>query len=433
MTTVVRPIPGDGVVAHQGGLLLVCGPAAEDTIEGLLEAVREVAANGGNGRTIARRVARVLAEAMATEPVSCAVAGPADGGIAVLVSGSATAVVTGPGGEVTLTGRDALTWTDRLVGGPVIRVELRLCGPGTPTGQADPRWRLDGGVVPGGGVECLWTEASVPTPLDQATPGPFPVDQWARNAETPAPTDDDRTAQSVPTISDEEFRRLHPSGSGHPSEWPTPHAPSVVRDERQRSANFEEIRSQPFESVLLVPATESDPESATLPQAPAPPPVPDPRPLVWGGDCKNEHFNDPRAPYCGVCGIGMAQRTLIPRQRPRPPLGVLLIDDGMALRLDVDYLFGRDPEHAKEVTSGEARPARLTDQEGSVSRRHLRVALEEWDVRLVDLGSVNGTYVMPPDQETFVQIPPHEPVMIVPGTQVRVGGLRTFRYESHRK
>jgi hypothetical protein len=52
---------------------------------------------------------------------------------------------------------------------------------------------------------------------------------------------------------------------------------------------------------------------------------------------------------------------------------------------------------------------------------------------LVDLGSVNGTYVMPPDQETFVRIPPHEPVAIVPGTKVRVGGLRTFRYESHRK
>jgi hypothetical protein len=170
-----------------------------------------------------------------------------------------------------------------------------------------------------------------------------------------------------------------------------------------------------------------------VPEPPAPAPQPDPRPLVWGGDCKNDHFNDPRAPYCGVCGIGMAQRTLIPRQRPRPPLGVLLIDDGMALRLDADYLLGRDPEHAKEVMSGEARPTRLTDVEGSVSRRHVRISLEQWDVRLVDLGSVNGTYVMPPGEETFAQIPPHEPVTIVPGTKVRVGGLRTFRYESHRK
>jgi hypothetical protein len=221
----------------------------------------------------------------------------------------------------------------------------------------------------------------------------------------------------------------------------------VAHDDRPRPAQLEQIRSQPFESVLLGPAAEPEagpgpgptpePEASTLPRQPDPPqpdpPQPDPRPLVWGGDCKNGHFNDPRAPYCGVCGIGMAQLTLIPRQRPRPPLGVLLIDDGMALRLDADYLLGRDPEHAKEVRSGEARPSRLTDDEGSVSRRHVRITLEQWDVRVVDLGSVNGTYVMPPGEETFVQIPPYEPVTMVPGTKVRVGGLRTFRYESHRR
>jgi hypothetical protein len=213
-------------------------------------------------------------------------------------------------------------------------------------------------------------------------------------------------------------------------------SPPGAHDDRQRPAFLDEFRSQPFESVLLLQPPEPDP--GPRPRAPVPPrqpdpPQPDPRPLVWGGDCKNGHFNDPRAPYCGVCGIGMAQVTLVPRQRPRPPLGVLLIDDGMALRLDADYLLGRDPEHATEVVSGQARPSRLTDEEGSVSRRHVRISLEQWDVRLVDLGSVNGTYVMAPGEEAFVQIPAHEPITVVPGTKVRVGGLRTFRYESHRR
>nr|BFE80065.1 hypothetical protein GCM10020093_026660 [Planobispora longispora] len=75
---VVRPIPGNGLVAHVGGLLLVCD-AAEAVAEDLLGAVRETAASGGDGRALARRVAQVLA-AMMGESVACAVAGPVTGG-----------------------------------------------------------------------------------------------------------------------------------------------------------------------------------------------------------------------------------------------------------------------------------------------------------------------------------------------------------------
>jgi hypothetical protein len=194
----------------------------------------------------------------------------------------------------------------------------------------------------------------------------------------------------------------------------------------------DDIRSQPFESVLLI-------QPADAPAPPPPPPAtrfdpePDSRPEVWGGDCKNGHFNDPRAHYCGVCGIAMGQLTVIPRRGPRPPLGVLLMDDGMALRLDADYVMGRDPERAELVTSGKARPARVDDQSGSVSRRHLQVRLHEWDVQLIDLGSVNGTYVMPPGESEYQQIPANQPVQILPGTMVRLGASRSFRYESHRK
>ncbi|WP_041431398.1 hypothetical protein [Thermobispora bispora] len=118
---VVRPLPGEGVVAHLNGLLLVC--ATGQPVEELLAALNDTAVTGGDGRALARRVAQVLARAMerslSGEPVSCAVAGPANGGIAVLVSGAAVASVSGgPDGEVRLAGRDALTWTDRLVTGP---------------------------------------------------------------------------------------------------------------------------------------------------------------------------------------------------------------------------------------------------------------------------------------------------------------------------
>ena len=49
----VRPLPGNGLVAYVGGLLLVCD-ADETAGTGLLEALRETAASGGDGRALAR-------------------------------------------------------------------------------------------------------------------------------------------------------------------------------------------------------------------------------------------------------------------------------------------------------------------------------------------------------------------------------------------
>lgn len=386
MTVTVRPLRGDGIVACQNGLLMVCDGTDADA-DKLLSALTEVAARGGNGRDLAHQVARILSSNM-SEQHACAVAGQVEGGVAVLVSGAAAAVVTGPGGEVRLDGRDALTWTDRLVGGQVDQVELRLPSAGT----SDTRWRLDNGVIAGGGLQCLWSPVS----------------------------------------------HGHGHGHGHEIEGPTARASSVgdsPTDLRRPAAPIqvanvtivEDIRQQPFESVLLIPSE----HPAAAPPAP-PAPEPEAKPLVWGADCKNGHFNDPRVQYCGVCGIAMVQMSLIPRQSVRPPLGLLLLDDGMTFRLDTDYVIGRSPEPAPEVAAGAARPVRLTDAEGSVSRRHVRITLNQWDVHLTDLGSVNGTFITEPDQP-MRQLQRGETVMVPPGSKIQVGAQRTFRYESNRK
>ncbi|TMR09589.1 hypothetical protein ETD86_43015, partial [Nonomuraea turkmeniaca] len=156
----VRPLPGNGLVAYVGGLLLVCDPG-EATADGLLEALRETAASGGDGRALARRAAQVLAANMAGDPATCAVAGAVSGGVAVLVSGSASATIGTSTGETRLAGNDSLTWADRLVTGTVERVELSLPGAGSP----HPAVRFDGGVVHGGGlVGDLTDQPSAPAP-----------------------------------------------------------------------------------------------------------------------------------------------------------------------------------------------------------------------------------------------------------------------------
>jgi hypothetical protein len=496
---VVRPLPGNGLVAYMGGLLLVCDPG-EATADGLLEALRETAASGGDGRALARRAAQVLAANMAGDPATCAVAGPVDGGVAVLVSGSAAAAIGTSSGETRLAGSDSLTWADRLVTGTVERVELSLPG----AGSAHPAVRLEGGVVHGGGLVGDLTDrpaAAAPSrPLTSEMPAtgyhiepdliqppaqqqevgpPYPMadkppvlagppsgPQSASPAVEQSPYQPPQEPPHAPYVPPQEqppyipaqeqppyipAQEQHQSPYVPPQEqfppFHTPQEPPLPQEQGPQYSSYDEQPSangnvdQPVQSHLgppehfdqHVPQGPGGPEHFDHPQPPQEQqPEHGDRPLVYGVDCKNDHFNDPRVPYCAVCGIALVQRTLVPYKGPRPSLGVLILDDGTALPLETDYLLGRDPERAPEVAGGSARPAKVTSPDGSVSRRHLRVALDGWDVNLVDLGSVNGTQIQPPGDPNFYDIPPNEPVTIAPGTTVRVGVSRTLRFEAHR-
>ena len=125
--------------------------------------------------------------------------------------------------------------------------------------------------------------------------------------------------------------------------------------------------------------------------------------------CKNGHFDDPEALFCAICGISMNQQTLVPRPGERPPLGVLLLDDGSVFQLDSDYVVGREPSLDSSVAAGKARPLRVADDTGIVSRVHARVQLDGWRVLVTDLGSANGTRVLlpghPADQQLVPQVP----------------------------
>lgn len=485
----VRPLPGNGLVAYVGGLLLVCD-AGEAAADGLLDALRETAASGGDGRALARRAAQVLAANMAGDPATCAVAGPVGAGVAVLVSGSASAVIGTSGGETRLAGSDSLTWADRLISGPVERVELSLPGAGSP----HPAVRLDGGVVHGGGLVGDFSDlpqghapvqsrpftsempntgyhvepdlvqpperpverppypladqpAFVQGPPSGPQPGPPPMEQLPYGHEQPPFGHEqphygheqpsfghDQQPPHLPPQQEQQPPYLPPQEQHHPEPQQFP-----SYDEQPPSGNG--MGDQPMPQHMGPPDHFDQPAPPVLGPPdhfdhPGPPPQEQPdhgdRPLVYGVDCKNDHFNDPRVPYCAVCGIALVQRTLVPYKGPRPSLGVLILDDGTALPLESDYLLGRDPERAPEVAGGSARPAKVTSPDGSVSRRHLRVALDGWDVNLVDLGSVNGTQIQPPGDPNFYDIPPNEPVTIAPGTTVRVGVSRTLRFEAHR-
>jgi hypothetical protein len=165
--------------------------------------------------------------------------------------------------------------------------------------------------------------------------------------------------------------------------------------------------------------------------APAAHPVDDHSVEVLGVYCKNGHFNDPAARYCAICGISMAQLTLLPRPGPRPPLGVLVLDDGSIFSIDTDYVIGRSPLRDERVSGGAARPMYVEDRQGLISRAHAQIRLDGWQVQVVDLGSANGTGILIPGESAWRPLPRLTPVTIRPGTEVGFG-QRRLRYESHR-
>jgi FHA domain len=147
--------------------------------------------------------------------------------------------------------------------------------------------------------------------------------------------------------------------------------------------------------------------------------------LVDGVLCARDHFNDPAARFCRQCGIGLDQPPRNFTRGPRPPLGVLVLDDGTRLPLDSDYVVGREPTFDSDVLEGRSRPLRINDANGTVSRLHLRISLVGWQVEVSDLGSANGSVLQSSDGER--RLPPHVPMMIEPGARIAIGH-RSMRY-----
>ena len=131
------------------------------------------------------------------------------------------------------------------------------------------------------------------------------------------------------------------------------------------------------------------------------------------------HFNPPDAMFCRECRVNMGELTRNIRCLPRPPLGVLLVDDGRGYPLDRDYVIGREPLLDGDVAAGRATPLPVTDAEGSVSRLHLRVALVGWRVEVRDLGSANGSVLYGAGGPRALV--PADVAVLDPGARVGVG------------
>lgn len=394
---------GTGIVAHLGGALVVVLPDTAEqrtTTKLVLDTARD--AVDGGGVTVVRRLAGVLGETDPQDaPPVAVLADAGDGGeLAVLLHGRIDVAVHRDGAVERLSGADVSSWIDRVLPAGWDRVEVVATGTSAP--PYDPLVDLREGTVSGAGVTVV-ASATAPSVV---APAPSDAD-----ASTPA-TGDLPVTGPMPVVA--------------PEPPPTPAASA-------------EQPSAPAREFVAVDLSEPDPEpdqrsplrvvtADVLPEAVDDPDAP---PTVLGVQCKNDHFNDPEVLYCATCGISMAQQTqnLVPG--PRPALGVLVLDDGAAFLVDRDYVIGREPGHAPEVQSGDARPLPLDDTQRTLSRVHAKVVLDGWQVAVVDAGSANGTFVAEGSAQQWTPVGQQNPVTIKPGTHVLVGH-RTFVFETHR-
>ena len=152
--------------------------------------------------------------------------------------------------------------------------------------------------------------------------------------------------------------------------------------------------------------------------------------LVDAKMCGNGHPNPPAAATCGVCGEFLAPGSSSVLHVPRPSLGGLQLDDGQVVELDQELLIGRRPERDSDPARQGLRPVTLTGDK--VSRSHLEVRFQGWEVLVADCGSTNGTFVVPHPGGQVVALEPGRPQIVEPGATVYFGS-RSFTVLGRRR
>jgi hypothetical protein len=150
-----------------------------------------------------------------------------------------------------------------------------------------------------------------------------------------------------------------------------------------------------------------------------------PGPQVLGVRCPSGHANPPHRAACRTCGVAVpdAEPTLL----PRPALGRLRTSEGATALLDRTVLVGRAPTAGRFATDEAPHLLRVPSPQQDISRTHVEVRVEDWDVLAVDVSS-NGTRLVRPGQDPQM-LHKGEPVLVLPGSLLDLGDGVTLVYE----
>lgn len=141
--------------------------------------------------------------------------------------------------------------------------------------------------------------------------------------------------------------------------------------------------------------------------------------LVHGITCGNGHFGYPGLRYCMICGVSLLPLTGTLGYGRRPPLGVLIFDDGAR------HVVEHDLRLAQVEESGSLTAGRRDEIPAATALAEIRLA--GWQP--VVSSELNGIDVALPGGERLHVAPGAVLATLRPGTEFTVGGHRV-RYES---
>lgn len=139
--------------------------------------------------------------------------------------------------------------------------------------------------------------------------------------------------------------------------------------------------------------------------------------MVMAVVCQSGHNSPQNASRCRICASPITPQG--PRLVPRPPLAVLRSSDGTTAEVDRAVLIGRAPSSSKSV----ARAPRLMtvpSPSHDISRTHLEVVPDGWQVVIADLHSTNGTVLVLPDGQRH-DLNPDVPQSVQLGSLIELG------------
>jgi hypothetical protein len=134
--------------------------------------------------------------------------------------------------------------------------------------------------------------------------------------------------------------------------------------------------------------------------------------------CPNGHASPPSATSCRVCGGPVAAQG--PQFVAYPILAVLRASDGTSAELDRPILIGRAPSTDRS-NSRAPRLMTVPSPNHDISRAHLEVAPDGWQIVVTDLNSTNGTVLVRPGGGDRQQLAPGEPVPVQVGSVIELG------------
>lgn len=189
--------------------------------------------------------------------------------------------------------------------------------------------------------------------------------------------------------------------------------------ELQHEAPTRELGDHDGHTVARARCSTSDGPAVGVPGARTGPPVQAVR-------CPGGHANPPFLDQCRSCGAAIVDRRV--DMVTRPQLGLLRFDDGRTVGLDRPILLGRKPVATGLVNGEVPSTVALDDPEQELSRTHVELRIEEWQVVVVDRGSLNHTFVQVPGQQQR-QLYPNDPTPIPPGTRISLGNAVSCTFE----